>query len=151
MKLAEALIERSDLQKKLQQDRERLINNATVQEGLSPNEKPEDLLGELYEDTKRYEYLITHINMTNELTKTKGGETISSLITKRNILETTIEILRTFISAGSVSNVRLTHSEIRTVTTFNVAQMQKEVSKFSKQLREVDTSIQEMNWLTELL
>jgi len=47
MKLAEALILRSDLQKRIEQLRHRLTNNAKVQEGDAPAEKPEALLKEL--------------------------------------------------------------------------------------------------------
>ena len=43
MKLAEALIERADLQKRFDQLEERLQNNALVQEGEKPAEDPEAL------------------------------------------------------------------------------------------------------------
>ena len=49
MKLAEALILRADLQKRLEQLRQRLILNAQVQEGEQPAEDPESLLRELDE------------------------------------------------------------------------------------------------------
>ena len=43
MKLAEALNQRADLQKRIAQLRDRLSNNVKVQEGDLPAEKPEDL------------------------------------------------------------------------------------------------------------
>ena len=46
MKLAEALILRSDLQKRIEQLKNRLRNNVMVQEGDRPSEEPEVLLKE---------------------------------------------------------------------------------------------------------
>ena len=47
MKLAEALQERADLDRRVQQLQQRLENNAMVQEGESPAEDPAELLAEL--------------------------------------------------------------------------------------------------------
>ena len=47
MKLAEALANRADLQRRIEQMRGRLQKSALVQEGESPPEKPEELLEEM--------------------------------------------------------------------------------------------------------
>ena len=47
MKLAEALQERADLNRRIQQLQQRLNNNAIVQEGEAPVEEPQALLTEL--------------------------------------------------------------------------------------------------------
>jgi hypothetical protein len=47
MTIAQALILRSDLQKNIAQLESRLLLNAQVQEGLKPNEKPEELFSKL--------------------------------------------------------------------------------------------------------
>ena len=47
MKLATALLQRADLQKRLAEINNRMKNNAKVQEGEQPSEKPSDLLKEL--------------------------------------------------------------------------------------------------------
>ena len=44
LKLAEALLLRADLQKRIEQIKSRLKNNIMVQEGEAPSEEPEDLL-----------------------------------------------------------------------------------------------------------
>ena len=44
MKIAEALLLRADMQKKLASLRERVGNNAVVQEGVAPHEDPAKLL-----------------------------------------------------------------------------------------------------------
>ncbi|MBQ3691146.1 MAG: DIP1984 family protein [Bacteroidales bacterium] len=72
MKLAEALQERADLSKIIDQLRYRLSNNTTVQEGEQPAENPEELLSELNTTISRLEYLVAHINLTNCTIKTNG-------------------------------------------------------------------------------
>ena len=55
MKLAEALILRADTKKRFEQLRQRLINNAKVQEGDEPAEKPEGLLKEIEQTAAEFE------------------------------------------------------------------------------------------------
>ena len=151
MKLAEALIERADLKTKLRSIESRLMNNAKVQEGLEPSEDPKKLIEELNQLTERFLYLVVHINKTNELTINREGKTISALIAERDALTQKHKILDNFIDAGSDLTSRISHSEIRTISTFNVAETQKILDDISKQIRVTDTKIQELNWLTELI
>lgn len=151
MKLAEALIERADIKNKVEMLRMRMINNAKIQEGTSPNEEPKALLKELDEKLERMEYLIKHINKTNELTKAKDGKTISEMIAEKDVLTKKLSILGSYVDSGSAVTTRLTHTEIKIMSAFSVAEMQKEIDKLSKTLRELDTKIQELNWLTELV
>lgn len=58
MKLAEALILRADPKKRFEQLRQRLINNAKVQEGDEPSEKPEELIKEMEKTAAEFEKLI---------------------------------------------------------------------------------------------
>ena len=151
MKLAEALIERADLKNKIEMLRMRMINNAKIQEGTKPNEEPKSLLAELDEKLARMEYLVKHINKTNELTKSKDGKTISEMIAEKDVLSKKIGILGSYLDSANSTITRLTHTEIRILSAFPVAEMQKQVDSLSKTLRELDTKIQELNWLTELI
>ena len=93
MKLATALSERADLQKRISELETRLNHNAKVQEGEKPAEDPVELLKELDSCLVRLEELIAHINKTNNETK-DGKQTISDLIAHRDCLkigETTID------------------------------------------------------------
>lgn len=45
----------------------------------------------------------------------------------------------------------MTHSEIKIMSTVPVSEMQKQVDALSKELRECDELIQELNWTTELM
>ena len=72
MKLATALSERAELQRRISEIGTRLNQNAKVQEGEEPSEAPEMLLEELDRSVKRLEELIAGINRTNSATVHPG-------------------------------------------------------------------------------
>lgn len=149
MKLATALSERADLQKKLSELGIRLNNNAKVQEGEEPSESPEELMEELDRIVGRMEELISRINLTNSRT-THNGKTITELLAHRDCLKNKIQIMRNFLDNSSNKVNRMTHSEIKIRSTVPVSEIQKKVDDLSKELRECDELIQELNWTTEL-
>ena len=65
MKLAEALIERADLQRRLAQLKQRLIQNAQYQEGESPAESPAQLLIEYHQTSLALADWVVKINVAN--------------------------------------------------------------------------------------
>ena len=150
MKLATALSERADLQRRISELGVRLNNNAKVQEGEMPSENPEDLLRELDTCLGRLEELIARINKTNNSVKC-GDQTITDLIARRDCLKERIRIMRDFLNASSEKVSRYSKAEIKICSTVSVSDLQKQVDVWSKQLRETDEQIQEMNWTTELL
>lgn len=150
MKLATALSERADLQNKLSELGSRLNQNAKVQEGENPSEAPEELMEELGRVLKRLEELIAKINLTNSRT-VHGGKTITELLAHRDCLKNEIQIMRNFLDSASSRVHRMTHSEIRIRSTVPVSELQKRVDGLSRELRECDELIQELNWTTELL
>lgn len=150
MKLATALSERADLQERLSELGIRLNNNSKVQEGEKPSEEPEGLLKELDRIIARLEELIARINLTNSRTM-HDGKTITELLARRDCLKNRIQIMRNFLDNASSRANRMTHSEIKIVSTVPVADLQKKVDVLSKELRECDELIQELNWTTELL
>ena len=151
MKLATALSERSDIQKRLAQLKVRLNNNAKVQQGDTPSENPADLLKELDNLTKREEELIAKINLTNSFTKTEDGTTMTELLAKRDVLRNKLSILREFLDNASAKASRYSRTEIMMESTVSVAEQQKKLEKLSKQFRELDETIQQLNWTTDLL
>ena len=150
MKLATALSERADLQRRITELGERLNNNAKVQDGEKPSEDPNELLNELNKDFERLEELIARINYTNNETKS-GDRTLTDLIAKRDCLRQKIGILRTFLNTASEKVSRYSKTEIRILSTVPVSDLQKEVDRLSNELRETDETIQGLNWTTELL
>lgn len=150
MKLAEALILRADLQKRIDQLRVRLNNNAKVQENDEPSEKPEDLLNELDNNINQLKILIKQINKTNCVT-VSNGQTLADLIAERDTLTLKSNILRGFLNiAGQKVNLYST-TEIKIMSTVDVPALQKELDLLSKKIRETDTELQQANWLTELI
>jgi hypothetical protein len=150
MKLATALSERADLQRRISELSVRLNNNAKVQEGETPAEDPAALLDELDGCLTRLEELIARINKTNNLTA-DGDLTITDLIARRDCLRERVRILREFLNASSERVSRYSKAEIRILSTVPVAQLQKQVDAYSRELRETDERIQGLNWTTELL
>ena len=150
MKLAEALILRSDLQKRIEQLRVRLNNNAKVQENDEPSENPEELLNELDNNINQLKILIKQINRTNCVT-VSNGQTLANLIAERDTLTLKSHILRGFLNiAGQKVNLYST-TEIKIMSTVDVPALQKELDLLSKKIRETDTELQQANWLTELI
>ena len=150
MKLATALSERADLQKRVADLGNRLNMNAKIQEGEKPSEDPQVLLAELDKDFARLEELIARINHTNNETR-YGDVTMTDLIAKRDCLNSRIRIMRSFLDSASAKVNRYSQTEIRILSTVPVAELQKQVDQLSKEQRETDETIQGLNWTTELI
>lgn len=149
MKLAEALQERADLNRRIAQLNSRLDANVTVQEGEKPAEDPLALLTELDGCVKRLERLIAAINLTNCSTVTEG-KTLTEWLARRDVLRTHLNILRDIVSEASRLSQRAARTEIKILSAIDVPAMQKEIDALSKELRVIDNRIQACSWSTEL-
>ena len=149
MKLAEALNQRADLQKRIAQLRERLANNVKVQEGDQPAEKPEDLFKELEGSLNQLKELIVKINRTNQETVWEGM-TLTEMIAGKDVLSMHLGALRATLEAANVRSDRYSRNEIKFVRTIDVNNLQKKVDDLSKDLRELDSKLQQANWMTDL-
>lgn len=149
MKLAEALSERADIKKRIEQLETRLILNAKVQDGEKPSEDPKELIIELDHLTKRFEELVTKINLRNA-TVVDSSETLTNLLARKDALTLKINVMRDFLSEASSITSRGTRSEIKILPTIDVASYQKKIDKLSKELRELDVRIQTINWTIDL-
>ena len=110
-----------------------------------------ELLRELEGDYARLEALISAINRTNNSTKNGEGSTLSDLLAKRDCLKGKLSVLRGFLDNASALVRRHSASEIKIKSTVDVRQLQKQVDGLSRELRELEETIQEKNWTTELL
>lgn len=149
MKLAEALQERADLNRKIAQLRSRLEMNATVQEGEKPAEDPMELMGELDGCTQRLEELMVRINLTNCEARTEG-KSLTELIARRDCLTLKIGAYRAVLDQASSITQRMTMSEIKILRAVDVKALQKQTDALSGELRRIDNAIQQANWQTEL-
>ena len=151
MRLGEALTKRADLQKRIAQLTGRIQASAVVQEGDAPPEDPSALLGQLAEMAAELERLITAINLTNAASRLPDGRTITEALAQRDVLALRQAVLRSAADSVAQASARYSRSEIRLARQIDVAAMRREIDDLARQIRELDTTIQEHNWTTELL
>ena len=149
MKLAEALNQRADLQKRIAQLKERLNNNVKVQEGDSPAEDPQELFKELDQTILQLKDLIGRINKTNLETLVEG-RSLTDIIADKDTLSLTISTLREVLENANVRSDRYSRNEIKFVRTIDIGQLQKTIDGLAKTLRELDVKLQQANWSTDL-
>ena len=151
MKLAEALILRADCQKRIAQLKSRLLVNAKVQEGDEPAETPQGLIAELERTSGEFLDLIKRINRTNSATPFAGLGTISDGLAERDVLSVQRTAYAELAQMGAITQGRITRSEVKYVSTINVAEIRKRADELAKKYRDLDARIQELNWQTELV
>lgn len=151
MRLGEALTRRADLQKRIAQLTGRLQASAVVQEGDVPPEDPAALLRELDEMGEELERLIASINLTNARSRLDDGRTITEVLARRDVLALRQGVLRSAVDSVAQASARYSRSEIRLARQIDVAAVRREIDNLARQLRELDTAIQEHNWTTELV
>jgi hypothetical protein len=150
MKLAEALLLRADMQKKLASLRERVVANAVIQEGDKPNEDPEKLLKEAYGVLDELESLVFRINECNLRNKLSDGITITEAIARRDALAQRHGLLQAALGGLRREPDRYSVREIKWVAVLDVPKMQKQSDDLAKKIRELNAKIQEANWKIEL-
>ncbi|NEN76252.1 hypothetical protein F9B74_07940 [Pelistega sp. NLN82] len=150
MKLAEALIERAELQRRLSQLNQRLVQNAKHQEGEEPAEHPNDLLAEYYSISAQLEDLIVSINKANYHIQLDNGLSMVKALAKRDHLKATHSMLINLASNATPDQSRYSRSEIKMVASVDIRQIHKKADDIARQHRELDTKIQQANWENDL-
>ena len=150
MKIAEALALRADLQKRLEQLKQRMIKNARIQEGDTPEEDPTELQLALEKSAEELIKLIQKINRTNAATPFGSG-TLADSLAERDVLKIRYSAYRELANAASTTQGRTTRSEVKFVSTVSVAATQRKADDLAREYRELDTRIQEADWLTVLM
>ena len=151
MKLAEALIERAEIQKKNGQLIFRVNSNTKVQEGDLPSENSEELIAEYEKNMARFLELVQRINETNCKTPFNEKMSIADAIALRDCLGTRIKAYRSFYEGAIINTCRYSKTEIKFVSCVDVKGLQNQVDKLSKEYREIDTKLQGINWTVDLL
>lgn len=151
MKLAEALILRADAQKRLEQLKQRLYRNAKVQEGDEPGENPAELLAEFERVTEEFKALVRRINRTNAATVFEADITLSDALAERDNLKLKHQVYRDMAVSATVTQDRYTKSEIKFKSTVDIPALQKQADETARTGRELDTRIQQANWVTDLM
>lgn len=151
MKLAEGLVLRKDVHKRIDQMRERLKASALVQEGEEPPEDPQALMAELERLLEQFTRLIQQINRTNLTAVLPDGRTLTNALAERDTLALYFAVLETTATAATPKFERMNRSEIKKVATIKVADLRRQMDDVARQRRELDTLIQSANWTTELM
>jgi hypothetical protein len=155
MKLAEALLIRSDMQKKLAQLKGRIRNNAKVQEGDTPSEDPKELLISASQVISELTILIERIHRTNSMAmaiaNTDNAQSILTLLVERDGLEMRHKLLLGTIEAANGETERYSPREIKWHVMVSVASLQKQADDIAMKLRQLNIVIQSNNWQIELV
>ena len=149
MKLAEALIQRVDVQKRLRETEKRLERIAVAQEGDTPAEDPQDLLRQLSHLYDELESLICRINRTNCVVE-EEGTSLADMLAQRDLLQKKQSTWRDIAQAGTVTLARHSSREVRFVSTIPVAELQRQADGYAQNYRELDMRIQRLNWTSDL-
>lgn len=150
MRLAEALINRADLQKRAAQLEERLVRNVQVQEGEEPAEDPHTLMLEFLEVTALLGELLPRIHQANLRATLRSGQTLTAALAHRDMLDLRLRVLRRAAAAASEKQVRYSNSELKMVSVIPARDLQKVADDLAKERRELEIEIQAANWATEL-
>jgi len=150
MKLAEALLLRADIQKKLASLQARAQRYAVVQEGEQPAEDPQAILRQINAVAAELQRLVFAINRANLRHKVATGESITEALARRDSLALRHRILQSVVDVCAKPPDRYGVKEIRWVTTVDVAALQVEVDDLAKEIRELNAAIQEAGWQVAL-
>jgi hypothetical protein len=151
VKLAEALILRADSQRRIEQLKQRIVQNVITQEGSDPVEDPAALLAEMERVASDLTALIQQINATNSAATIEDGTTLSDALARRDILRLRHGIYRDAAQAASQSSNRYMRSELRMTPQIDVSAIQQRADDLAREHRDLDTRIQEANWRTDLV
>lgn len=150
MKLAEALQERADLNRKIEELRRRLNNCILVQEGEEPAEDPAALLEELDGAVARLETLMAQINLTNCRTKVQGM-TLTEMIARKDAMLLKISAYQDLVYTAGQNTQRARGTEIKVKSVLKASELQTEVDTLAREIRLLDNLLQETNWKTRLI
>ena len=146
MKLAEALLLRSDLMKKIEHIQNRIRPVLIVSDDKKPQEDPTKLIAQLRTAIQELETLVIRINKTNNEININGEGSLMEALVKRDSLKMLSEKLRNIRYAAQIDN----SGDANLKTTIDIKKLQTEMDQTGRAFREIDSKIQELNWLTEL-
>jgi len=155
MKLAEALIERKDLQARIADLQTRYTSAAVVEEGESADEQAPDLLMSLEGAMVRMKDLTVCVNRTNNVIRV-GELSMMEAIALRDNLKLQIGQYTGILNAIRHRNQNRRHygdnaPKMAVVDGVNASVFIKKVDSLSQELRLLDAQIQAANWASDLV
>ncbi|MDM1763217.1 DIP1984 family protein [Acinetobacter sichuanensis] len=149
MKVAEALLIKSDHQKKLTSLKQRININVLVKDGEEPSEDPNELIKQAFSISQDLQGIISNIYLTYARTKLSDGRSFINVINQRDDLIEKQTILMQAIENSEQFN-RCNISEVKWKKIISVARLQKQADEISMKIRELNMKIQEANWQIEM-
>ena len=132
--------------KKIEHLQNRILPVLIVSDNKIPQEDPDKLLAQLRKTIRDLESIIIRINKTNNETVVQGEGSLMEALAKRDSLKLLSEKLRNIRYAAQINN----SGETDLKTTIDIKKLQVEMDQNGRAFREIDSKIQEINWLTEL-
>ncbi|SCK35484.1 hypothetical protein H181DRAFT_02929 [Streptomyces sp. WMMB 714] len=155
MKLAEALAERADATRRVEQLRTRAVSSARYQEGETPPEDSARLLAEANDVLDTLESLIRRINRTNATVLIGEDGTITDALARRDVLRLRHSVITAAADAAVGRDqrgiARQLRSELIMLSALPVAELRAQADVLARELRELDMRIQRANWEADLL
>ncbi|MFI9025354.1 DIP1984 family protein [Streptomyces sp. NPDC053560] len=154
MKLAEALAERAEATRRVEQLRARVVSSARYQEGETPAEDAALLLAEASEVMDSLETLIRRINRTNAAVDMGEDGTLTDALARRDVLRLRHSVITAAADAaagtGERGYGRQLRSELKMLSALPVAELRGQADELARAIREIDVRIQRKNWEADL-
>lgn len=151
MKLAEALLIRADMQKKLASLKSRIGENVKVQDGDEPTETPDALLTQANSLISELYALVSRIQRTNAVATLLSGKTMLSALVERDELTERHRLLMGAIKNSKTEEDRYSYREIKWQKTIDISAIQKQADDIAVKIRELNIAIQAINWQIDLI
>lgn len=150
MKLAEALSNRSSLQKDLAWIKDQFSKISRVPEGSKPSEDPEEMLTRMESRATEFEKLVAAINRSNLSITDERGRSMTELLAERDALRARQSILTEAYQQATQKEDVYGRQELRYVPTMDIVALRKRVESINTRLRELNMLIQRLNWEADL-
>jgi arginine decarboxylase-like protein len=154
VKLAEALAERKALQDRLATMTNRARQSVMVAEGQKPHEAAQTLMQDMEEILAQWENLVTRINRTNVQTVLPNGKTIMESIAQRDRISRMLQILtglsETIMGVSHDRYEMMARRDVAMVPAVDVPALQQRIDELSSKRVQLDLTIQEAGWSTDL-
>jgi hypothetical protein len=157
MKLAEALAERHDLLTQIEELQRVMEVSARWQEGSDPADNATETLDAIIRMRSEAAVLITRINLTNMQARVSedSSDTIMSMLARRDAAQAHVKYCQGLLTAaGGGRNrgmYRQLRSELPDVTNVDIPGLRARLAGYASAARELDNTIQQLNWATELV
>jgi len=152
MKLAEALVLRAEITRRIEHLRGRIVGNARYQEGEEPAEDATRLLAQVSLACAELESLIRQIDRTNASARLGAGP-ITDAIARRDVLMLRHTVITAAADAAGPERglSRQLRSELTFISALSVADLRAQADDVAQRIRELDAEIQRTNWEVDLL